>query len=145
MKKLLMALLTCAAASSFAMTTVNLDTSNYHCNGTKLTSQTTITSIQNNCHNVKVIVHAEPTGGMYADREPGGGAQMTMITPTDDDTMLDKVEFYSDKNTYLICYYKNNKYVKCKAKPAKKPAVAKATTSAPSAATNAASAPVASK
>ena len=129
MKKLLLACCMVSASTSFAMSTVNLDTTNYHCNGVKLTSQTTITTLTTNCRNAKVIIHSEPNGGMYANRQPGGGAEMTMITPPDpnDESLMDKVEFYSDKGTYMICYYNNNKYVKCKAKPSKNPKVASST------------------
>lgn len=120
MKKLLTILLSGSIGAVFAMTSTNLDTTSYYCNNVKLTSHTTIDAINMNCKNTKVVLHQEPSGGMYANREPGGGADMTMSASNpNDDMLLDKVEFYTDSGSYLKCYYKNNKYVKCKVKAPK--------------------------
>ncbi len=116
MKKLLITLALIGSSSIFAMSTVNLDNANYSCNNLKLNSKITISTITMNCKNAKVIIHAEPSGGMYANREPGGGAEMTMTQSADDETQLDKVLFNTDKGTYMKCYFNNNKLIKCKAK-----------------------------
>lgn len=42
-----------------------------------------------------------------------------MIAPVDpnDETQMDKVEFYTDRGSYMKCYYRNNTFVKCKRTP----------------------------
>ncbi|MDD3266238.1 MAG: hypothetical protein PHC75_03540 [Burkholderiales bacterium] len=118
MKNLLALLSVLYASTSLAMSSVNLDISNYHCNGLKLTSQITVNTLTTHCKDAKVIMHEEPSGGMYANREPGGGDAMTMIAPNGDtDSILDQVKFHSDKGSYLVCYFNSNKLIKCKATP----------------------------
>lgn len=138
MKRILTILSIVSISSAFAMTTVDVDAHDYTCNKIKVTSSSTVATLQMNCNQAKVIMH-ELQSGPIMERIPMGGAAMTMVQhPSDDDeNFMDKVEFYSDKGTYLICYYKDNKFVKCKSKPAKKPklvasqAVVKTTASNP--------------
>ena len=128
MKKILAILSIGSINSTFAMTTVDVDAHDYTCNKIKVTSSSTVAILQMNCTKAKVIMH-ELQSGPIMERIPMGGAAMTMVQhPSDDDeNFMDKVEFYSDKGTYLVCYYKNDKFVKCKAKPTK---TAKVTSSA---------------
>mgnify|MGYP003398348141 CR=1 FL=1 len=130
MKKLLIGLLTFAANSIFAMSIVNLDSANYMCNGIRITSNTTIDVLQKNCKKVNVILHEEPSAPS-AVRIPGGGAEMTMITPPspDDETFMDKVEFYTDKGSYMKCYYKDSRFIKCKRNPPNNSVLVKSSTS----------------
>lgn len=120
MKKLLITLGIISINTSFAMSTVNLDASQYRCNGTKITSKTTIAAIKLNCKDANIIVHEEPATSEV--RIPGGGAEMTMMnTSANDESLMDKIEFHSDKGSYLKCYYNNGVFVKCEAKPPKHP------------------------
>lgn len=117
-RNLLVALLSLSASSIFAMSVVNIDNAKYTCNGIRISSKTTITTLQNNCKDAQVIIHDEPHAA-GAVRIPGGGAEMTMIAPVDpnDETQMDKVEFYTDRGSYMKCYYRNNTFVKCKRTP----------------------------
>lgn len=131
MKKLFIGLGILSINASFAMTTIDLMALNYTCNGVRVTPQTTIAALQMNCNKAKVILHEEPSAPSEV-RIPGGGAEMTMIdTPSpDDETLMDTVEFYTDKGSYMKCYYSNNKFVKCKRTPPKNmPVQSKATSS----------------
>lgn len=115
MKKLLILICPLMTSTAFAAYSVNPDAAHYTCNGKRFTSKTSITTVMNNCKDANMVIHSEPAPGMYANREPGGGAEMTMIQPDTDETLLDKVTFTSDRGSHLTCYYKNNVFVKCKA------------------------------
>lgn len=125
MKRILTILSIASVSTTFAMTTVDVDAHDYTCNKIKVTSSSTVATLQMNCNQTKVIMH-ELQSGPIMERIPMGGTAMTMVQhpSADDENFMDKVEFYSDKGTYLICYYKDSEFVKCKAKPTKKPKTA---------------------
>ena len=127
MKKILITLFSIGSVCVMAKTTVDFSTSNYQCNGVKLTKQTKISDIKKNCKNVNVIEHAEREGA--ADETDGGNALPGTDTLTTNPdaaaskiSTLDKVTFNSDKGSALVCYYTNKVLSKCKAGPAPTPA-----------------------
>lgn len=136
MKKLLV-ILSLATTVSFAMTSVNLQNNKYHCQGIAINSQISVNQLMANCKNPKLIIHEDAAGGRNASRIPGGGAAITEDDSNTDDVSLDKVEFYTNSNSYMICYFKNSALIKCKVNPSLK------TTQPPS--TAVASAPTAMK
>lgn len=122
-------LLLAISGSCFAMTTVDLTTPRYQCNGQYITKQTTIDQLMSNCKNAKQIEHMNVVSGRNPNRIPGGGADMTEDNSQDNEDAMDKVKFYSDKSNYMICYFKNSQLVKCKANPPKKSTTQKTTAS----------------
>lgn len=120
MNKILLGLLTLTISSSFAMTTVDLSKSSYSCNQIALGSAPTESQLQTDCKNAKLIRHEENTAGRNY-RGPGGGTLMTKpnLDPADD-INFDKIKFHTDDSSLMVCYYKNSKFIKCKASTAKK-------------------------
>lgn len=118
-------LLLAISGSCFAMTTVNLTTPQYQCNGQYITKQTTVDQLMSNCKNAKQIQHSNVVSGRNPNRIPGGGADITQDNSADNEDSLDKVKFYTDKGSYMICYFNNSSLVKCKANPPKKQPTAK--------------------
>ena len=117
MKKISITLLFAALSSTaaFAMDTVNFSKSDYTCNKIQITPQTTQDNLVAYCNNVTVVVRDEVTGGRNNSRVPGGGAEITQNYSADaKDAVLDKVKFYTDDGSYMICYYQNAGMVKCK-------------------------------
>lgn len=124
MKKLLIILATCSPILASAMTTIDFnsqfysESSNFLCNGVKLTPQTTITDISQNCRNVTIIEREENTNGFRSNSgNPLPGQDMhtsNPLTPKTANLLLSKVEFYTDKGHYVICYYNNSNLDKCK-------------------------------
>lgn len=124
MKKLLIALIAISPLLVEAMTTINfnsplyLDPTNFLCNGVKLTQQTTITDISQNCRNVTIIEREENTNGFRSNAgNPLPGQDMRTsnpLAPKSAGLLLSKVEFYTDKGHYVICYYNNATLDKCK-------------------------------
>ena len=122
MKKISITLLFAALSSTaaFAMDTVNFSKSDYTCNKIQITPQTTQDNLVAYCNNVTVVVRDEVTGGRNNSRVPGGGAEITQNYSADaKDAVLDKVKFYTDEGSYMICYYQNAGMVKCKVTPPK--------------------------
>lgn len=119
MKKIGLLLIT-LCSSSFAMSTADLTQPYYKCNGTLITTQTTINQLMSNCKNAKLVERTEVVSGRNANRIPGGGADMTSDNSTDNEDSMDKVKFYTDRNSYMICYFKNSNLAKCKVSPPKK-------------------------
>lgn len=122
MKKISITLLFVALSSTtaFAMDTVNFSKSDYTCNKIQITPQTTQDNLVAYCNNVTVVVRDEVTGGRNNSRVPGGGAEITQNYSSDaKDAILDKVKFYADDGSYMICYYQNAGMVKCKVSPPK--------------------------
>lgn len=102
------------------MDTVNFSKSDYTCNKIQITPQTTQDNLVAYCNNVTVVVRDEVTGGRNNSRVPGGGAEITQNYSADaKDAVLDKVKFYTDDGSYMICYYQNAGMVKCKVTPPK--------------------------
>ncbi len=127
MKKILLSLmLVSLSVGAFAMTNVNFNTANYTCNGTQVNPQSTIDQLMANCKNSKLIHRVDNTAGR-SYRGPGAGVQNSMPNSTEaDDENLDKVKFYTDDGSYMICYYNNQKFVKCKVQAPKTPKASKA-------------------
>ncbi len=122
MKKTTLALLFAALGSSsaFAMNLVNFSKSDYTCNKVQITPQTTQQNLIDYCNNVTVVVRDEVVSGRNNSRVPGGGSGITQNYSADaKDAILDKVKFYTDDGSYMICYYQNAGMVKCKVNPPK--------------------------
>jgi hypothetical protein len=140
MKKTLIALLSCSTLSVFAMTTLDFNStfyntpSNFHCNGIKLTPQTTIADLTQNCNKVTVVEHEENNGGSrtseHGNPMPG---ENVFASPAQATKTISKVEFYDDNGSYMICDYINNVLQKCKYKTSQiaPRTITKATTPAP--------------
>lgn len=127
MKKTLITLLSCSSFSAFAMTTLDFNSalylapSNFMCNGTKITPQTTITNLTQNCNKVTVVEHEENVGGSKSSNagNPMPGQDVLTsnhLTPDQANLTISKVEFYTDKGSYMICDYINDVLKKCKYK-----------------------------
>lgn len=124
MKKLLMTLAIFAPILASAMTTIDFnsqlysESTNFLCSGVKLTPQTTITDISQNCRKVTIIEREENTNGFRSNAgNPLPGQDMhtsNPLTPKTANLLLSKVEFYTDKGHYVICYYNNSNLDKCK-------------------------------
>lgn len=124
MKRLLITFAAFAPILASAMTTVDFnsqfysESSNFLCNGVKLTPQTTITDISQNCRNVTIIEREENTNGFRVNAgNPLPGQDMhtsNPLTPKKTNLLLSKVEFYTDKGHYVICYYNDSNLDKCK-------------------------------
>jgi hypothetical protein len=123
MKKTLIALLSCSTLSVFAMTTLDFNStfyntpSNFHCNGIKLTPQTTIADLTQNCNKVTVVEHEENNGGSrtseHGNPMPG---ENVFASPAQATKTISKVEFYTDKGSYMFCEYIDNVLKECKYK-----------------------------
>ena len=119
MRKILFYLLTISSSSIFALTTVDFSKSSYTCNKLPLGTQSQESDLLNNCHYAVIIEHEENTAGRVY-RGPGGGTQTTQIdTTSDDEVNYDKIKFYTDDHSYMVCYYKSYKLIKCKVRPPK--------------------------
>lgn len=133
MKKILILAICLNASTVFAMTTVNLNTATYNCNNVKITPQSTISSLTMNCKNAKLIVHVDSFPAARSDGGnslPGGFVTSTNpLAPEPADATLDKLKFYTDDGSYMICYYNNNVFVKCKVSTHKLKTSASANTS----------------
>lgn len=123
MKKTLIVLLSCSSLSAFAMTTLDFNStfyntpSNFQCNGIKLTLQTTIADLTQNCNKVTVVEHEENTGDSSTSEHGNPMPGENVFTSPDQTTKtISKVEFYTDKGSYMICDYINNVLKKCKYK-----------------------------
>ncbi len=123
MKKILLTLAGITLISSAnAYTTENLNKVNYTCNGTKITYNSTKSTIQNNCSHYSVKYSRQVVGGNNATTNYSNQPSL----PTDsanDVANLAKVKFTTDNGTKMECFYKESKLYKCKAKivkPAKK-------------------------
>lgn len=144
MKKILITLLSVSSLSASAMTTLDFNSSLYNkpstfmCNSIKVTQQTTIADLTQNCNKVTVVEHEENTGGSrssYAGN-PMPGQDVTTsnpLTPDKTNLTISKVEFYDDNGSYMICDYINNVLQKCKYKTSQiaPRTITKATTPAP--------------
>jgi hypothetical protein len=126
MKKLLLGILAISCSSAFAMTKVDFSKSNYSCNKIAVTPNSSESDLLNNCRHATIVEHEENTAGRTF-RGPGGGAAMTQNSDPYDEINLDKVKFYTDDHSYMVCYYKDYVFVKCKVRP---PKATKTTTSA---------------
>ncbi len=140
MKKTLIVLLSCSSLSAFAMTTLDFNStfyntpSNFQCNGIKLTPQTTIADLTQNCNKVTVVEHEENTGDSSTSEHGNPMPGENVFTSPDQTTKtISKVEFYTDKGSYMICDYINNVLKKCKYKTSQiaPRTITKATTPAP--------------
>ena len=140
MKKTLIALLSCSSFSAFAMTTLDFNSalylapSNFMCNCTKIKPQTTITNLTQNCNKVTVVEHEENTGDSSTSEHGNPMPGENVFTSPDQTTKtISKVEFYTDKGSYMICDYINDVLKKCKYKTSQiaPRTITKATTPAP--------------
>jgi hypothetical protein len=119
MRKILFYLLTISSSSIFALTTVDFSKSSYTCNKLPLGTQSQESDLLNNCHYAVIIEHEENIAGRVY-RGPGGGTQTTqMNTTSDDEVNYDKIKFFTDDHSYMVCYYKSYKLIKCKVRPPK--------------------------
>lgn len=124
MKKILFYLLTISSSSIFALTTVDFSKSNYTCNKLPIGMQSQESDLLNNCRHAVKIQHEENMEGR-GYRGPGAGAQATEIrTTSDDEVDFDKIKFFADDGSYMVCYYKSDKLSKCKVRPPKSTKVA---------------------
>ncbi len=110
-------LLIMLSTSSWSMSTVNLSNHTYKCSGIPITKLSTVEQLTKNCKNAKLVEREDTISGRNSDDIPGGGADMTEDDSQSNLVMLDKVKFFSDNGSYLICYFKNDVLTKCKANP----------------------------
>ena len=121
MKKILL-LTICSLGIANAYTTINLNTSNYSCNGVKITSDTTESVVQSNCKSYKVKYTQNIVGG----DDGASSHNLQPITPVvapltnDDVNNLARVRFVTDQGQKMECFYKNSKLYKCKVHQTKK-------------------------
>ena len=115
----------CSAASSYAMTTVNLDEHDFTCNQVKLTQKSTETEITDNCTVVKMYHRQNGIEGRNPSRTQGGGADITQMTTPNQEIVLDKIHFYDDSRRELVCSFEHNKIEKCKTEAKKEPSSTK--------------------
>lgn len=137
MKKiLLMTLCGLGAVSANAYTTINLDTSNYSCNGVKITSSTTESIIQSNCKNYKVKYSQNDISDDDSTSPDSLQPNIPVVNiPADDDVNnLARFRFTTDQGQKMECFYKNSKLYKCKISKSATPVAGKNIESVPSSA-----------
>lgn len=117
MKKLLL-LTVCGlvGVSANAYTTVNLNTSSYSCNGVKITSNTTESTIQSNCKNYKVKYSQDDISDDDSTSPDNLQPNIPVvdISADDDVNSLARFRFVTDQGQKMECFYKNSKLYKCK-------------------------------
>lgn len=117
MKKiLLMTLCGLGAVSANAYTTVNLDTSNYSCNGVKITSNTTESIVQSNCKNYKVKYSQNDVSDDDSTSPDSLQPNIPVvdISADEDVNTFARFRFITDQGQKMECFYKNSKLYKCK-------------------------------
>ena len=126
-KMLLMTLCGLGVASASAYTTINLDTSNYSCNGVKITSSTTESIVQSNCKNYKVKYSQDDVSDDDSTSPDSLQPNIPVVDiPADDDVnTLARFRFITDQGQKMECFYKNNKLYKCKISESTTPVVSK--------------------
>lgn len=128
MKKiLLMTLCGLGAVSANAYTTVNLDTSNYSCNGVKITSNTTESIVQSNCKNYKVKYSQNDVSDDDSTSPDSLQPNIPVvdISADEDVNTFARFRFITDQGQKMECFYKNSKLYKCKISQSATPVVSK--------------------
>lgn len=128
MKKiLLMTLCGLGAVSANAYTTVNLDTSNYSCNGVKITSNTTESIVQSNCKNYKVKYSQNDVSDDDSTSPDSLQPNIPVvdISADEDVNTFARFRFITDQGQKMECFYKNSKLYKCKISKSATPVVSK--------------------
>ena len=116
MKKLLFVVLAASAASSFAMSKVNLAEETVMCNKIQLTNKSTEDFLTKNCTNAEVKYFTHVVGVQNNNVRVNNGA---VPSPTVKNN-YSRVKFISDEGHKMDCYYKAGTFEYCKIVKAKK-------------------------
>ena len=116
MKKLLFVVLAASAASSFAMSKVNLAEETVMCNKIQVTNQSTEVFLTKNCTDADVKYFTHVVGVQNNNVRANNGA---VPSPTVKNN-YSRVKFTSDEGHKMACYYKGSTFEYCKISKAKK-------------------------
>lgn len=118
MKQLLLTLGILNLNLCWSLQTINLNQQNFSCNKLRLTTISSESTLQTNCHQVHYIDDKQIISGQNAGRLRGSD-QIYEIDPDPAVANLTKLWFYTDDGTQMRCYYRNNIQVKCQIKSTK--------------------------
>ena len=121
MKKFICCVCFCSVTASYAaLTTIDLNTSNYSCNGIKIVDNMEQAVLKQNCKKYSIkrsyTVHGENDIDNNQDHQVSSTQLVTINNKQSShkSTQVTRVSFFSDQGRKMECFFEDGKLYKCK-------------------------------